>query len=406
MTLGSRIGAGFAVTLAATMLVACGGDDGGSDEKASAPKPSAAEATGSEIKIMTIAVKNNPILTQSQQFAAAQAKVDFINDSGGVNGHPLTLIQCDSNLDPNQEQACFDQAIEEKVAAITGSTILFTGDLSALAAAKIPLVGTQGLVPAELGYEYGYTFGNNINWFKGMAATAIEDGLKKVAITFTDTDAGAFSGDLMTAGLEAGDVDITASLAHAPTGGDRAAEAATLTKDEPEAILLSGTAEAVVPLMQAIRQSGYTGELYTISPDLTPSGVEALGTSGDGIHVIGRGRFLTDSSEKVQAYKDDVLNYAPDGTDMDENGTLGWSGVDLFATAAAEVDAETVTGADIITAMDAMTSEVEAGTFGPFIGAGEGCDPDFPRLLNTRFIVGTLQDGEITADTGDYSSYC
>ncbi|GAA4752962.1 hypothetical protein GCM10023350_42830 [Nocardioides endophyticus] len=404
MTFGSRIGAAVALALAATTLVACGSDGGSDADSASAPKPTAAKPTGSEIKIMTIAVKSNPVLTQSQQFAAAQAKVDYINDSGGINGHPLTLIQCDSNLDPNQEGACFDQAIKEKVSAITGSTVLFASDLSALAAAKIPMVGTQGLVPAELGYEYGYTFGNNINWFKGLAATAVSDGLKKVAITFTDTDAGKFSGDLMTAGLEAGNVDITESLAHAPTGGDRSAEAATLTKDDPEAILFSGTSEAVVPLMQAVRQSGYTGELYTISPDLTPSGIKALGAAGDGIHVIGRGRFLTDSSEKIQQYKDDIANYAPSDTDMDENGTLGWSGVDLFATVMAKADS--FTGADVIKQMDALTEPVEAGTFGPFVGAGTGCDPDFPKLLNTNFIVGTLKDGEITANTGDFQSYC
>lgn len=397
-----------ALTLAASVLGACssGSDDASSssgDDAKLAAKPVGPKPKGDPIKIMIVAVKNNPVLTQEQQLAAAQARVDSVNAGGGLGGRPLELIACDSNLDPNQEQACIEKAVDEDVSAVVGSTILFS-DLSTLEENKIPLLANQGLSPSELNSSVGYSFANNVAWYSGIAATVVKDGLKKVAVTYVDTDAGKFANSFVEAGLKKGGVETTTLYAHAATSPDRATDALTLTKGDPEAIIATGTAEGVIPIMQAIRQSGYTKPIYTIAPDVNPKGIEALGAAGDGIKVIGRGRFLSDTAnEKVNEYLSDMANFAPKGTEQDENGLLGWSGVDTFATVMK--DATSFKGTDVIAALAKITTPIEAGGFGPFVGAGEGCVEAFPRVLNSSFIVGTLNDGEVTAD-GDFQSYC
>ena len=403
MNVGTRTRTGLAAIACAILLAACGSD--AAEDEAGSARPTGPTPTGDPVRIMVIGAANHPILTQQNMFDAAQAKVDYVNDSGGIGGRPLELIVCDANLDPNLEAGCLEEAVSENVSAIVGALLVFTTDYSNLEAAQIPLVATQTLSPGEINYPHAFLLGNGVVFFKAMATLAADDGVKQVAVTYPDTGTGAFGGELVTEVLEARDVEIVTSLAHAATGTDRSAEAATLVAEDPEAVVLAGSTETVIPLIQAIRQTGYDGEIYSYSSALPPTAVEELGDAGEGIRLIGRGRFLSDEHEKVQQYRDDVLNYAPEGTVMDERGTVGWSAVDLFATVMA--DATAFTGADVIAAFEQLTEPVEAGTFGPFIGAPEpGCDPQFPTILNTNYVVGTVEDGEVVADTGEFESYC
>lgn len=401
MTIGLRSQVGTALVLAG-VLAACA--TGQPAEQASSPKPSGPAPTGDPVKVMIIGANNHPVVTQSHMFAAAQARVDHVNDSGGLGGHPLCLVVCDANLDPNLEAGCLDQAVRENVAAIVGSMLLFTRDYSKLQAANIPLVATQSLSPGEIAYPHAYLLGNNMGWFKGLGKLVATEGNKTVAVTFTDTTTGAFANTLIRSVIDPAGITVATSLAHAPAGSDRSAEAASLVQANPDAVVFAGTAEAVVPLIQAVKQTGYTGRIYSYSAALPPSGVEALRDAGEGVRVVGRGRFLSDTGAEMRQYKDDVLNYAPPGTVMDERGTIGWSSVALFADVMGKSTA--LTGKDVIAAFDGLTTPVEAGTFGPFVGAGASCDTAYPSIRNTQFLIGTIRDGQIVADTGQFQSYC
>lgn len=402
MKIRSATRAGLALAMALTLLAGCA--TGEPAEQASSGKPTGPEPTGEPVKIMIIGARNHPVVTQAHMFAAAQAKADYVNDSGGLNGRPLQLIACDANLDPNLEAGCLNKAVKEKVSAIVGSMILFTSDYSKLEAAKIPLVATQSLSPGELGYKYAYLLGNNMSWFKGMGKLVVDDGVKNVAVTYTDSPTGAFGNKLFRSVVDPAGIKVGTSLAHAPTGSDRSAEAATLVRGNPEAVALVGTAEAVPGLIKAIRQAGYAGKIYTYSSAVPPSSIKALGSAGEDVRVASRGRFISDRGPEMRQYKDDVLNYAPADTVTDERGTVGWSSVDLFAKVMA--DAKAFTGADVIDKFSQLTAPVAAGTYGPFIGAGKGCDAEYPMILNTLFMAGTVSGGELRADTGRFESYC
>src|SRR6266478_1819296 len=78
----------------------------------------------SPIKVLMIAVLSNPAFSNPQSAVAAKAYVKRVNASGGIHGHPIQLEVCDSNLDPNKETACFQQAVTDQVAAVVGSFLL------------------------------------------------------------------------------------------------------------------------------------------------------------------------------------------------------------------------------------------------------------------------------------------
>ena len=153
---------------------------------------------------MSIYVKNNPAFSQPQTFAGAQARVDAINASGGINGHPVELIGCDSNLDPNQEQACIDQAISEDVSAIVSSSIFFT-PLTTLEEANIPFIGAQGITPDQLSSPMSYPFSGVNGWFKGEVAIAVKAGAESITIVTGDTASSQYSESIAKAAItEAG----------------------------------------------------------------------------------------------------------------------------------------------------------------------------------------------------------
>ncbi len=147
---------------------------------------------------MSIYVKNNPAFSQPQTFAGAQARVEAINADGGINGHPIELIECDSNLDPNQEKACIDQAIAEQVSAIVSSSIFFT-PLTSLEEAGIPFIGAQGITPDQLSNPISYPFSGVQGWFQGQVAIAVAAGAESVTIVTGDTASSQYSESIAAA---------------------------------------------------------------------------------------------------------------------------------------------------------------------------------------------------------------
>jgi branched-chain amino acid transport system substrate-binding protein len=74
--------------------------------------------------------------------------VRWINDRGGINGHPVTLIQGDSGADPARHRALVQQFVEQKkVVAFVGQpgdVFSGAGSVEYLTKAGVPVVGSEG----------------------------------------------------------------------------------------------------------------------------------------------------------------------------------------------------------------------------------------------------------------------
>jgi len=351
--------------------------------------------------LMIVGIENNPIYSAPESFQGAEAAVDAINASGGVNGHKLILITCNNQLNPNAEAACISEAASDNVSALVGSYFNF-GDFTAIEKAKIPLLLNQGIAPDEYTSPVSYTIGSNVVWFESFGSFAAKEGAKSASIAYIGTSAGKFSGQLMEDSTKRAGIKVTALVGFDPSATDFSSYAAVLTKGNPDAIEMSGTSENVVPLIQAIKQSGYTGKIFTIDSDLPPSGLKTLGSAGDGIYVVGRALFPTDTSNpEVAAFLADINKYEP-GTLLDENSEMGWSGVETYAELMK--NATSFTGADVIAALAKLTSPIQAGVYGPFLGAGTPPDPTYPRLLSAYYVTGQVENGAIQPINGTFQS--
>ena len=76
---------------------------------------SAAAPTGEPIKVMRGAGQHQ-LPPYPNIPGAAKVYAQYINDKGGIAGHPLEVITCDDKGDANEAANCARQAVDQKVA--------------------------------------------------------------------------------------------------------------------------------------------------------------------------------------------------------------------------------------------------------------------------------------------------
>ena len=353
---------------------------------------------GEPITLMSIYVANNPAFSQPQTFTGAQARVDAINAAGGIAGHPVELIGCDSNLDPNQEQACIDQAISEGVAAVVSSSIFFT-PLTALEEAGIPFIGAQGITPDQLSNPISYPFSGVQGWFQGQVAIAVAAGAESITVVTGDTASSQYSEAIAVAAIEAAGLTPNPSVVAAVGRADYTAEAAAAVTDNPDAVLMNGPAEVLTKFTVSMRQAGYEGLIVSFGSGIGGDAIESLGDAGEGVRVSLIARPLSDVENPMVAQFIEEMNATDSSAAQDELSEYGWSSVYVFGEVMAEATAFDAAGT--IATFDQMTEPIDGGLFGPFVGSGTPVSPDTPRLFTLSYIEGEVTDGVLVAN-GDF----
>ena len=115
---------------------------------------------------------------------------DLVNAQGGVNGHKLQLIDCDSKYDPSSAHQCAQKLISQGVLAIVGWLSL-SGEQSEtpyLTSQGVPIIGGLG-VPAEYASPLSYpTTPSLITAGAALGTHAGQIGLKKPGVIFLNAN--------------------------------------------------------------------------------------------------------------------------------------------------------------------------------------------------------------------------
>jgi branched-chain amino acid transport system substrate-binding protein len=192
---------GVLSTLLLALLVAtvgCGGDDEGDDE-AAGTAPAATGETGEE------AGSGEPITIgwafdssgqmapfDGPALAAAQIRVDEVNEEGGVDGRPLEIETCDTqNNDPAKAKACATSLLDggAEIVFVTCDVDFATPVVQeAIGQEKLaiaPCIGTDQMGPKRFGEQgrLAFSFGNVAqDEGSAMAEFANEQGWKTAAL--------------------------------------------------------------------------------------------------------------------------------------------------------------------------------------------------------------------------------
>jgi ABC-type branched-subunit amino acid transport system substrate-binding protein len=170
------------VALVLTICAACGSASGtGTSSSGTSDSNSSAHLTGSPIMIGNISAEGASYDNNNDRIATIRAAIRAINKSGGVKGHPLQLIYCNGQHDPNVELACANQMVQDHVVATIGSEVANPSVIGVLDNANIADIDTEAYVPEEFTNPDSYLLTGGASYqVAGVVAEAASQGLKKL----------------------------------------------------------------------------------------------------------------------------------------------------------------------------------------------------------------------------------
>jgi ABC-type branched-subunit amino acid transport system substrate-binding protein len=402
---------GMAVALAvlcAAIVVGCGDDEkdttSGGAAGTTAESTAGAKPTGEPIKIMTIAPLSIP-QTGTKQPAEGQssaARVEAINKAGGINGRPIEQILCDSQNDTNRELGCARQAIEKGVVAVVGCDCPY-GDNSIplLEKAGIPVLGTfaQGTVSVKSPVSFPFISGLP-GLFAGMPRVLAQNGAKKIgyihqdlgqatANTFKYVDLGIKAAGATSAGRIGVAPDVTDFAPSIAKAGDRGADALITFFVGDAAATFTRQAREQLPDMPL----AVVGSSVTLSPKL----IQALGSSAEGVYVVGAMPPADSDLPGAKQYRDDVAA-ATKSFEIDPNDGqvfAMWLTTWIFGEVAAKLPSDKITKESVLKAMGELENFETGGLTPPLTTTKPMADvPDAPRLFNPTAVLSVIKDGK------------
>ncbi|GGM47625.1 ABC transporter substrate-binding protein [Dactylosporangium sucinum] len=198
-----------------------------------------------------------------------KAAVSYINgELGGINGHPLEVVSCDTDTTPERAQSCANTFVEKKVVAVMdGYNLSSSAALPALTAAQIPLVGMIPFdsVTGAKAENRVFFAAPQASFLVGALQAFKSDGKKSVTLALVDTPSSHQTIDNLlpvlakTLGIDAKGIYFSA------TNPNFTAVASTIAQANPDVGgLVASPSEAVCSaLVKALRQLQYKGEIFT-----------------------------------------------------------------------------------------------------------------------------------------------
>jgi ABC-type branched-subunit amino acid transport system substrate-binding protein len=383
--------------------------DASSSNASSTSAPSSntgSSGTGaSKVKLMVITDVASAAVALPQVVTGAQAAVNRINAAGGVNGHQLQLLSCNSQANPNNAAGCAREAVADKVSAVVGLESLESGAaIDILQAADIPSVGSTDLSPQDQTSPVSFPIqSGNI---QGIAIVVLTPGWQdcKHPAIMIDSDvpqlvsAAKLMSALFAPPVTAKVVTITTSTVNVQPA------VSALLSGGTDCAFLDETQAGTLPTLQAIYASGGKVKTTIAMSVASTAKLKELGAAAD--NVYGSTYFqIPGTTAAAQAFSTAFTAIDPTG-DQDDNALSAYSAVYLFAAAAAHLT--DFSPANVLSALNAGKNFATPlmATVAAF-PANSGI-PGYPRVDMFKFYAYQFSNGEyslLQPDPVDITQY-
>lgn len=382
--------AATAVALAsATLLAACGNTGNGS----------AGNSATSPLKVLVISADNNSVFNFPTVWTMAKDFAKKQNAAGGVNGHPLQVITCNDEADPNQAVACARKAVEEKVTALVGGLTLYDNAVfPILAAAGIPWIGLNPL--ESLGYTSPNSYATGASAFTYTAAAYYAGkGCSKVAAISVDTPTDtALLKNFGIPGMAGAGKKFATTVKVGIKQTDLSGPAAQVAQAAP-CLYMQLPPQLSEAMAKALQANGSHMRLFSISGTFTDEVVRAAPSVTEGATVIAETPPAATSARWAEA-RAAIAKYSGAGSvDLANDNVLNtWTAMQVYADVAAAVKG-TVTGPALRRQLD-VSSNVDPKTIAPLDFTKPFSDSKYARLFNHGVVVLKVENHKFTATTG------
>jgi branched-chain amino acid transport system substrate-binding protein len=209
---------------------------------------------------------------------AAQAAVDYINEKlGGIDGHPVELVECVTGLDPDSNQQCAQKMVNDDSINIVTTQFVLASDAFWPVMEQSDLVAMQGtpLGVADFTSSAAISFtpgGPGI--IIGLATYAVERlGAKSLAPIAADNAGGQSSVQLMQSAEQLKDIEITPVV----VGETETDVAGALQAVEADAYVIIAPANTCIQVAKALDQISSTTDVLGVSSCADPAVIDEVG---------------------------------------------------------------------------------------------------------------------------------
>lgn len=243
------------VAVVVLLSAACGSSS--SDSGSGSPKGSTNPATGTPIVVGQIAGLTGPVTATPEAGTSMVASIDALNDSGGINGHPLKLEQCDSKGDPSTEIECAKKMVNDKVVATLGDGTFYssTQTQQIFSDAGIPRIGITAADPSEYQAMTNFDFtGGGVFSLIGLMDALINQGKTKISIMIPDSPQSQQTHLLVDPIAQAQGAEVVNYVLVSSASGDYSQYVTQATQNGAEGVVVALGNAQIVQVAQAINQ--------------------------------------------------------------------------------------------------------------------------------------------------------
>jgi len=378
-----------AVVAAATLLGVAG---------CSADTPT---TTGETVKIMVFGSFTQPPFALPQIETGAQAAVDHVNASGGIDGTTIELVSCDDQGSANGATACGQQAVQEGVAAVVGQFTIF-GDAFAgvTEAAGIPLIFPTGTSQLEVTSELSYPIVGAVVPALAALQSFDEQGCTTTVITGGDNAQARQSYDIFFLPVVEALGIKTALVLYPPDTTDYSAVAAQVA-DAGDCVMYVGGSPDSSAVMLALKQANadITAQAALSTISFSEAALKEVGDITDGLQVFLSTNLPSSDDEAVLAASEEITAL---GGDADAASLNAYAAVLAFAQVASGLDE--ITAETVATVLADSDTVLETGIYPPVqFSVDAGFYPLNPRVAG-HFFYGYIADGGVYVPNGDITT--
>jgi ABC-type branched-subunit amino acid transport system substrate-binding protein len=326
----------------------------------------------------------------------AQTAINLINAAGGVDGHPLKLIECNEGQDPNLATQCGVQAESDHVSAIVGSQSVYsTNFYPYLKSAKIANIGDVPTTAADNTNPLSFAFGDGIpQEYAALGIQLAHAGCTKVAILSPDIAALQESIANFTAGVKSIDKSTTIEpTINFPIGNPDDSQQAEQVASEGAncAVALTDPPDEQAILLK-IHQLAPNVKVGWIGQALDPGQLAGTGAAAEGQYVASQAAPPSPSTATTTKFVSAMKKYYPNDN-PDLLAEDAYASVMVFADVAKSQNLTAFNSASVLAALNKSCSvspplfaTVDFCHAGPVAGA--------PRLFNMKSYQLTVKGNE------------
>jgi branched-chain amino acid transport system substrate-binding protein len=229
--------------------------------------------------------------TVKELTAGAKAYFDSVNAKGGIHGRKIVLESMDDGFDPKKTPEVFKELIEKKnvfAMFLSRGTSTTEGAYPVLEAAKVPLIGPSTGAMSMFNPPRRYLFpvrASHHSETLKIVPQLMSMGINRIALMYTDDSFGQDGLAGVQQAMKNNNLTPVAVASHV-RGTIKVEEAvAAIAKTEPQAIIMTMTADAGVAFIKQMKKTGRSPVFLTLSNNSSNSFIKNLGEDGWGVAV-------------------------------------------------------------------------------------------------------------------------